>query len=231
MNNNYVVATIKEWNISQYEQQKKKLPGTWHLISTPEQLTIEQLRKINPRYVFFPHWSWIVSEEILNEFECVCFHMTDLPFGRGGSPLQNLIQRGYKETQLTALKMNKQLDAGDIYLKHPLNLSGSAADIFLKAAQLTFIMIKQIVTSEPAASPQQGQVVEFKRRTPAQSEIPKNLTIEQIYNHIRMLDAESYPKAFIDYGDFRIEFKNASINEQQTLTAQIILSPKKQIEK
>ena len=42
--------------------------------------------------------------------------MTDLPFGRGGSPLQNLIVRGYKETMLSAIKCVGEVDAGPIYI-------------------------------------------------------------------------------------------------------------------
>ena len=47
--------------------------------------------------------------------------MTDLPFGRGGSPLQNLIVRGYKSTKLTAIKVQSGIDTGDIYLKKPFS--------------------------------------------------------------------------------------------------------------
>ena len=32
-------------------------------------------------------------QEIHENYKCIIFHMTDLPFGRGGSPLQNLISR------------------------------------------------------------------------------------------------------------------------------------------
>ena len=46
--------------------------------------------------------------------------MTDLPYGRGGSPLQNLIVRGHKHTMISAIKCVKELDAGPIYLKKPL---------------------------------------------------------------------------------------------------------------
>jgi len=227
MKHNYLVATIKEWNIEQFKLAEENIQGNWFLISDPKQLTIERLREINPRYIFFPHWSWLVNEEILNEFDCVCFHMTDLPFGRGGSPLQNLIQRGYKETQLTALKMVKQLDAGDIYLKQPLKLTGSALDIYLRVSQLTFKMIETIISETPKTIAQQGNVVEFKRRTPLQSKLPENLTTEQIYDFIRMLDAPSYPKAFIEHGDFIIQFENAALNNSGSLTAQITISEKK----
>ncbi len=56
--------------------------------------------------------------------------MTDLPYGRGGSPLQNLIQRGHTSTMLTALRCGAGLDTGDVYLKQPLSLHGSAEEIF-----------------------------------------------------------------------------------------------------
>ena len=56
--------------------------------------------------------------------------MTDLPFGRGGSPLQNLITRGISKTKISALRCNEEIDAGPIYLKRPLSLHGSAEEIY-----------------------------------------------------------------------------------------------------
>ena len=64
----------------------------------------------------------IYSKEIIKRFECVCFHMADVPYGRGGSPLQNLIARGHRETKLTALRMVEDFDAGPVYSKMPLCL-------------------------------------------------------------------------------------------------------------
>ena len=64
------------------------------------------------------------------------FHITDLPYGRGGSPLQNLIERGYSSTKLTALRCTADLDAGPIYSQEVLNLAGTAEEIFLRADAL-----------------------------------------------------------------------------------------------
>ena len=47
-------------------------------------LSSEALEQIKPEFVFFPHWSWLIPEEIHSRFDCVIFHMTDLPYGRGG---------------------------------------------------------------------------------------------------------------------------------------------------
>lgn len=212
--NNYVVATIKDWQINQFNSTTPELTGNWSLISDKSQLTMDSLRLINPKYIFFPHWSWIVPDEILNEFTCVCFHMTDLPYGRGGSPLQNLIARGHNETKLTALKMTNELDAGPIYLKAPLSLQGSAQEIFERSAELIFEMIASIIKLEPVAIEQTGEVTLFDRRVPEQSKMPAKGELSELYDLIRMMDADSYPRAFIDYGDFTLQFRNAKLNNE-----------------
>jgi len=208
--NSYVVATIKDWNINQYNNRVHNYSGNWALFDNKNDLTVEKLRKIKPKYVFFPHWSWIVPESILNEFNCVCFHMTDVPYGRGGSPLQNLIVRGHQETKLTALKMAKELDAGPVYLKKELSLTGSASEIFLRSSSLTFDMIEHIVENEPTPIQQKGDVTEFPRRTPEQSQLMPEVDLDGFYNTVRMLDAETYPRAYLKLGNLRLEFTAVS---------------------
>src|SRR3989344_2525543 len=100
---NYLVATIKPWNINVFKQKIRHFPGKWFLITDPKKLTTGLIQRIKPRYIFFPHWSWLVPKEILELAECVCFHETDLPYGRGGSPIQNLIARGHKKTMVCAI--------------------------------------------------------------------------------------------------------------------------------
>ncbi len=230
---NYVVATLKDWNINQFNQNRANLSGHWTLIQKKEQLNIDNLRSLKPKYIFFPHWSWIVPKEVLEEFTCICFHMTDVPYGRGGSPLQNLISRGHIETKLTALKMTSELDAGPVYLKVPLSLKGSAQEIFDRSAKLTFEMIKTIISLEPAPIEQSGEVTIFERRTPKQSEIQGDETFSKLYDLIRMMDAQSYPKAYINYGDYTLTFENAHLSNhhentklKNTITAQVIMSKK-----
>lgn len=219
----YLVATIKPWNIAAFQRRADSLPGQWNLIDTKEGLNLQALEKINPRYIFFPHWSWIVPDEILNRFECVCFHMTDVPYGRGGSPLQNLIVRGHKDTKLTALRMTKELDAGPVYLKKPLSLTGTAQEIFENMADLAYDMMEEIIAKDLKPKTQEGNVTEFARRAPAMSALPENASLDALYDHIRMLDADTYPPAFLDHGDFRLEFSDARRIDNEHLEARVIL--------
>lgn len=165
----------------------------------------------HPDYIFFPHWSWKIPHEIFNRFECVIFHMTDLPFGRGGSPLQNLICRGIYETRLSAIRCVEEMDAGPVYMKKPLSLHGSAEEILLRAAQLTEEMIVEILATNPAPAPQQGEATIFRRRKPEDGNLEGLENIAQIFDFIRMLDADGYPPAYIETPFFRFEFSRASL--------------------
>ena len=70
-------------------------------------------------------------------------------------------------------------------------------------------MIEEIIDKNPEPVPQIGEVVEFKRRKPEQSNIKDLNDIEKIYDYIRMLDADGYPKAFLENNNLKFEFKNA----------------------
>lgn len=226
MEQTYIFATEKPWHLAEFSRRRAELPGAWIVAMSVADLK-NALAMKQPRYVFFPHWSYIVESEILEMVECVCFHMTDVPYGRGGTPLQNLIVRGHKETKLTALRMVDALDAGPIYDKRNLSLAGSAAEIFDRAAVLTFDMMRWITEAQPRPTPQVGEPTVFKRRRPDESVLPYDGDLDAIYDHIRMLDAPGYPKAFLEHGRFRVIFGKAEIdNGSLSAEARIVLSAK-----
>lgn len=222
----YIVAGSRPWSRQVFEDTIVKLPGRWLFVGSKEELTPERVREVNPRYIFFLHWSWIVPAEIVESFECVCFHMTDVPYGRGGSPLQNLILRGHKTTKLTALRMTTELDAGPVYIKQDLSLEGSAGEIYLRANRLAARMIERLIREQPQPVPQSGEPVIFRRRHPAESEIPAVESLDKLYDFIRMLDADGYPRAFLEHAGYRYEFGNARLQNGE-LTATVTVRPVK----
>src|SRR5271166_2357595 len=207
----YIVLGCKPWSRRVFDRTLRRLAGSWHYIDSPTDLSLEAVERLAPRYLFFLHWSWKVPQDLVDRFECVCFHMTDVPFGRGGSPLQNLIVRGHRETTLTALRMSQKFDAGPVYIKEPLSLEGGAKEIYLRAGSLSARMIQRIVQEEMTPVAQAGKAVNFKRRTAAESEIEKPSSLEELYDFIRMLDAEGYPRAFLNYSGMRFEFSRAAL--------------------
>ena len=212
-----VLASSRPWNQGMAERLFARTGRDFVLVSSPKDLTVEQLLAINPEYIFFPHWAHRIAEKVFKQFECVIFHMTDLPFGRGGSPLQNLIARGIYETKISALRCVEEMDAGPIYLKKPFSLYGSAEEIFLRASGVIENMIVEMLEELSEPRPQEGVITVFKRRSPEEGNLATAESLEQAFDLIRMLDAEGYPKAFLNVGPFNIEFSRASMRSDQVL--------------
>ncbi|MGM0826324.1 MAG: methionyl-tRNA formyltransferase [Pseudomonadota bacterium] len=213
-----IIAASKPW----YKEIKNSGLENFVWVSNKDELNEVVTNTKDISYIFFLHWNWLVPKSIWQKFECVCFHMTDVPYGRGGSPLQNLIERGHTNTKLSALRMVEEMDAGPVYTKRHLSLDGTAHDIYLRVGELSFEVIQWMIENEPHASPQVGEPVYFKRRKPEQSRLPLDVDTVALYDHIRMLDAPTYPLAFLQHGDFTIEFSQAAIDgDELTATVRI----------
>lgn len=180
-------------------------------ITNQNDLSQNVLRRINPDFVFFPHWSHVVHPSIFENHECILFHTAPLPYGRGGSPIQNLIIRDFHESTVCALRMTEDLDAGPIYLQRPIKLNGRLTDILSDLNQIINEMIVEIIKKRPVAIPQQGNPTFFKRLSPEDNRLPENLSLKKLYDRIRMVDSKEYPPAFVEFGDTKIEFSDAKI--------------------
>lgn len=224
LENHYIIASCKEWHKEGFHELSHGLGELrkLHWVEQPCKLK-DAIAKYNPRYVFFLHWNWIVPREIWSRYESVCFHMTDVPYGRGGSPLQNMIERGHKNTKVTAFRMTEVLDGGPVYAKRFLSLEGRAQEIYQRAGLISYEIIRWMIETQPEPTPQKGEVVKFSRRVPGQSLLPGRGELEDIYNHIRMLDAETYPLAFLNHGDFILTFSNARMRKDGAVSAEVVI--------
>ena len=196
------------------------------IITQKEELNISLLENLSPRYVFFPHWSFFIPEKIFNSYNCIVFHMTDLPFGRGGSPLQNLIVRGIEQTKISALKVVKELDAGPVYLKEELSLNGTAKDIFERCLPIVQKMIVRIISENIIPEPQTGEPTIFNRRKPEESNISELKELSKVFDYIRMLDADGYPNAYLETEYFKFEFTGALLNKNNSITSNVRITKK-----
>jgi methionyl-tRNA formyltransferase len=152
--------------------------------------------------------------------------MTDLPYGRGGSPLQNLIEKGHSRTKISALKVTSGIDEGPIYFKKELSLLGTAEEIFIRANHIIRKMINEFVEGKLEPSDQQGEVTKFKRRTPQQGCLNNLSELDKVYDYIRMLDAEGYPPAYFQIDNFKLEFSRASLKANKSILADVRITKK-----
>ncbi len=223
---NYIILSQKSWNKSLLKDLSLKTDDNWVLISSKDDFNNDNLKKINPDKIFIPHWSYIIPELIFNSYECIVFHMTDLPYGRGGSPLQNLILLGHENTKISALQVESGIDTGDIYLKKDLSLNGTAKDIYERANQVIRDMIIEIVKAKPVPIKQEGKPTLFKRRKPFMSNMKDVESIDEVYDYIRMLDADGYPKAYLENKFFKFEFNDAKFKNKNEIIATVKIKMK-----
>ena len=159
---NNLIVTLKSWNVENANELKEKdKTNNWEIITDRKYFTTERVKEIDPKYIFVPHWSWKIPGEIVNNYETVIFHPTDLPYGRGGTPIQNLITRGIYDTKISAIRANEEMDAGAIYMKEPVNISeGNVDDILKNMSSIYFNkMIPDIINTQPIPTPQEGKIV------------------------------------------------------------------------
>lgn len=182
---------------------------------------LRSLLESNVDIVFFPHWSWVVPDEIIDRFTCICFHSTPLPYGRGGSPIQNMVLNGHRDTQVVALKMTNQLDAGPIYLRQDVSLIGGGEEVFRRIYQTTISMMKSLLTVLPSPTEQEGEVTIFTRRQSDDSKLDMDDSIDHIFDKIRILDVDNYPPAYIEIGDYKLTFTHPSMRLSGDIDAHV----------
>lgn len=129
-------------------------------------------------------------------------HESDLPQGKGWSPLTWQILEGKHEIPVTLFEAAERVDSGVIYLQTTIKLQGhELVDELRKAqAEATFQLCKQFVLDAEHlianAKQQQGEESFYKRRTPKHSEIDPEKSLAEQFDLLRVVDNQRYPAFF-----------------------------------
>lgn len=172
------------------------------------------LNRVQPDWVFVYHWSYIIPESIYSKYRCVAFHTGNLPEDRGGSPIQNQILRGKTFSKVNAIVVQDPVDSGAVYGSKSISLQGSLYDIWNAVAEAAKKLIGDILKYDIEPIPQTGESTTFKRK---KDNILQPTSLGSIYDQIRMLDGEGYPKTHLIVGDYKFDFSRAKIQEDSVL--------------
>ena len=123
-----------------------------------------------------------------------------------------MIVRGFKRAPVCALRMTNTLDGGPIYDSIEVSLEGSLSTIFQRIAACVERLIITICLQTPDPKEQIGDPLIFTRLGEKENELIEGCTPSMMYDRIRMVDGPGYPSAFITHSDYRIEFSNASFD-------------------
>lgn len=131
----------------------------------------------------------------------IVVHESWLPKGKGWSPLSWQVIEGENEIPVTLFEASNDYDTGKIYLQESIKLTGNELFKELKHKQglLTNNLIKKYILSYPniKGKEQHGESTYYKRRTPKDSELNINKSIDEQFNLLRVVDNNNYPAFFI----------------------------------
>ena len=127
-------------------------------------------------------------------------HESDLPKGKGWSPLTWQVLEGKNKIPVTLFEAAKALDAGPLYAKEYIELIGNELlpEIKHEQGKATQKLILDFVERYPQvkSQEQEGEETFYPRRTYKDSELDPNKTLAEQFDLLRVCDNERYPAHF-----------------------------------
>ncbi|MDA7512449.1 formyltransferase family protein [Verrucomicrobia bacterium] len=140
----------------------------------------------------------IVPKDCLEEHsQNFVIHGSDLPLGKGWSPVAWQILEAKQEIVFTLFEATEGLDAGDIYLQRSLSMNGH--ELFHEWRQmqwdLTSSMVKECIETFDALIPrkQHGEDSFYPRRTHENDLLDATQPLQDQFNLLRVCDPDQYP--------------------------------------
>jgi UDP-2,4-diacetamido-2,4,6-trideoxy-beta-L-altropyranose hydrolase len=146
-------------------------------------------------------------------------HESDLPIGKGWSPLTWQILEGKNQIPVTMIEAEKNVDSGVIYAQEWIDFQGHelVEELRVAQAQATIRLCKKFVREYPeivdSAREQRGEESFYPKRKPEDSRLDPDQSIREQFNLLRVVDNERYPAFFDMHGQryiLKIEKKKHS---------------------
>lgn len=145
----------------------------------------------------------IIEEDIRNQYSHVLvLHASDLPEGRGWSPHIWDIINGAEEICVSLLEAKDPVDSGDIW--HQMRCPVPKTALYDEINQILFQAEEQLLdyacqhykTICPKSQQDLGEPSYYPRRSPEDSRIQTDKSIEEQFDLIRVCDSNRFPAFF-----------------------------------
>lgn len=143
----------------------------------------------------------IVPESMLKRNQNnIVVHESNLPKGRGFSPVAWQVLTGANRIPVTLLEAITEPDAGPVWLCGEIVIDGTELMPEIRHKQgkktlemcLEYVRIREHLTPKP----QTGSASVFRRRTRKDDRLDPEKTIAEQFDHLRIVDNERYPAWF-----------------------------------
>ncbi len=159
----------------------------------------EELKNLKPDVGVVAAYGKIIPAEIINlpRYSTLNIHPSLLPKYRGPTPIQSTILNGEKETGVTIIKIDEEVDHGDIISKSQISISNEDNYKILEnklaklGAELLIKILPDYLAGKIEPRPQDHSQATFtKKFTRDDARIDWNKTAEEIDRQIRALNPE-----------------------------------------
>ncbi|MBE0533510.1 MAG: methionyl-tRNA formyltransferase [Rhodospirillales bacterium] len=127
-------------------------------------------------------------------------HASDLPSGRGFSPMTWLILEGVNDIPVCLLDAADEVDAGPVVFRDPLRFEGHELneEMRVRLGEMHVTLCRRFLDAAepPVGIPQRGEPTHYRRRRPADSRLDPDKAIAEQFELLRVVDNERYPAFF-----------------------------------
>lgn len=145
----------------------------------------------------------IATHEMLARYRHnLVVHESDLPRGRGWSPLTWQVLEGARRIPVTLIEAADAVDSGPIHRQEWIELDGSELvdDLRRKQAASTLRLCRTFLAAYPESAqqprPQTGTPDHYRKRTPEDGRLNADLSLRAQFNLLRISDNRRYPAWF-----------------------------------
>jgi len=164
-------------------------------------------------FCFMLGYGKLVPKSTLKMFKNnLVVHESDLPRGKGWSPLSWQIIEGKNKIPVTLFEANENVDSGLIYARDWITFQGHELvdELRKKQAETTMELCKKFVYEYPKivaqGREQQGEGSFYPRRKPENSRLDPDKSLTEQFRILRVVDNERYP-AFFEFNSQKYSLK------------------------
>jgi UDP-2,4-diacetamido-2,4,6-trideoxy-beta-L-altropyranose hydrolase len=166
---------------------------------------------------FFLSCGQYVGSSIRSQFRiCLVVHESNLPQGKGWSPLTWQVLEGVSEIPVTLFEAANSIDSGEIFGQEVIPLKGTELldELHDLQAESTFSLCNEFIRNYPKSLergvPQKGGESVYRRRRPVDSGLDPSRTLEELFPALRVASNQDYP-AFFRYRGCRYRIETYSM--------------------
>lgn len=160
--------------------------------------------------LFLISCSQIVNDSTRRAYQKVLvIHASDLPHGRGWSPLVWQIIEGKNEIAVSLLEAEDPVDSGALWGQRLLKFDGTElydeinSALFAAEIELMDFAVEEFDSAVPIPQAESGATW-YRRRNPEDSSLDPDKTLAEQFDLLRVADPERYP-TFFDFRGVRYE--------------------------